>query len=264
MIEDAKSRGYCNTDPKLQRIVGIDGATPDTLRVPDFAKPETTGSFILKTDNIIGRELYKWFRPRPQINYNACLGCGECAASCPAKTITMMKIDKAEKYEKNAKHARPSKVPVIFRDKCINCFCCQELCPHRAVKIKEPSQPLAYRMNGKFKMKIVTFAYAKINLFLAVMGKRPDGYHDIESVMQTVSLADTVTVEAMLDKAGDKQISLSCSLPSLECKDTNIAYRAAALFMDLFPNKKYSINIHIDKNPCRSGLPAAVPMQRRP
>ena len=110
-------------------------------------------------------------------------------------------------------------------------------------------------MNGKFKMKIVTFAYAKINLFLAVMGKRPDGYHDIESVMQTVSLADTVTVEAMLDKAGDKQISLSCSLPSLECKDTNIAYRAAALFMDLFPNKKYSINIHIDKKiPVAAGL----------
>ena len=56
--------------------------------------------------------------------------------------------------------------------------------------------------------------------------------------MQTVSLADTVTVEAMLDKAGDKQISLSCSLPSLECKDTNIAYRAAASFHGFIPEQK--------------------------
>ncbi len=137
MIEDAKSRGYCYTEPKLQHIVGIDGATPDALRVPDFAKPETRGNFIFKADNIIGRELYRWFRPRPLINYTACLGCGECAASCPAKTIVMMEKDKAQKREKSAKHARPQKIPVIFRDKCINCFCCQELCPHRAVKIKK-------------------------------------------------------------------------------------------------------------------------------
>lgn len=104
-------------------------------------------------------------------------------------------------------------------------------------------------------MKIVTFAYAKINLFLAVLGRRADGYHDIESVMQTVSLADTVTVEAVPNTAGDEQITLSCSIPSLECKDTNIAYRAAALFTDLFQDRKYSIKIHIDKKiPVAAGL----------
>ncbi|HOQ14300.1 MAG TPA: DUF362 domain-containing protein [Bacillota bacterium] len=145
MIEDAKSRGYCYTEPKLQHV-GIDGATPDALRVPDFAKPETRGNFIFKADNIIGRELYRWFRPRPLINYTACLGCGECAASCPAKTIVMMEKDKAQKREKSAKHARPQKIPVIFRDKCINCFCCQELCPHRAVKIKK--NPLSRLLIG--------------------------------------------------------------------------------------------------------------------
>ena len=38
-------------------------------------------------------------------------------------------------------------------------------------------------------------AYAKINLSLEILGRRPDGYHNIASVMQTISLADTLTVE---------------------------------------------------------------------
>ena len=129
MIEDAKSRGYCYTEPKLQHIVGIDGATPDALRVPDFAKPETRGNFIFKADNIIGRELYRWFRPRPLINYTACLGCGECAASCPAKTIVMMEKDKAQKREKSAKHARPKDSCYIPRQM-HKLFLLSGLCPH--------------------------------------------------------------------------------------------------------------------------------------
>ena len=43
-------------------------------------------------------------------------------------------------------------------------------------------------------MTVTKQAYAKINLYLDVMGKRPDGYHDIKSVMLQVSLHDTVTV----------------------------------------------------------------------
>lgn len=67
-------------------------------------------------------------------------------------------------------------------------------------------------------------ACAKINLTLSVGKKRADGYHDISSVMQTVSLCDTVK----LTKADT--ISLECSRKSLPTGETNLAYRAAALF----------------------------------
>ena len=40
------------------------------------------------------------------------------------------------------------------------------------------------------------YAYAKINLSLEILGRRADGYHNLTGVMQTVSLADTLTVEA--------------------------------------------------------------------
>ena len=46
-----------------------------------------------------------------------------------------------------------------------------------------------------FMEKITETAYAKINLGLDVLGKRADGYHEVSMVMQSISLADTVTLE---------------------------------------------------------------------
>lgn len=69
-------------------------------------------------------------------------------------------------------------------------------------------------------------APAKINLYLDVMDRRSDGYHNIKSVMQTVSLSDRVTV-----KKSDK-ITLRCSDPSLPCDEKNLAYKAALLFFE--------------------------------
>ena len=74
-------------------------------------------------------------------------------------------------------------------------------------------------------MKSVEKAYAKINLTLAVGEKRPDGYHEVVSVMQRVSLCDTLTAERT-----DGGISLVCSDPSLPAGEENLAHRAAALF----------------------------------
>ncbi len=71
-------------------------------------------------------------------------------------------------------------------------------------------------------------AYAKINLTLDVTGKRPDGYHTVEMVMQTVSLHDAVTVS--LDDS--KTISMQCSVASLPTDDSNLAVRAAKLFYE--------------------------------
>ncbi|HDH99416.1 MAG TPA: 4-(cytidine 5'-diphospho)-2-C-methyl-D-erythritol kinase, partial [Firmicutes bacterium] len=56
-------------------------------------------------------------------------------------------------------------------------------------------------------MKVVERAYAKINLGLKVLGRRPDGYHEVLTVMQTVDLYDEVTLEEA------EGISLTCSDP---------------------------------------------------
>ena len=74
-------------------------------------------------------------------------------------------------------------------------------------------------------MKCVEKAYAKINLTLAVGEKRPDGYHEVVSVMQRVSLCDTLTAERT-----DSGISLACSDPSLPSGEENLAHRAASVF----------------------------------
>jgi 4-diphosphocytidyl-2-C-methyl-D-erythritol kinase len=64
-------------------------------------------------------------------------------------------------------------------------------------------------------------AHAKINWSLRVTGKRADGYHDIETLFQTISLHDTLTIEP-----SDK-LALTCSDASIPTDDTNLVIRAA-------------------------------------
>lgn len=70
-------------------------------------------------------------------------------------------------------------------------------------------------------------AHAKINLSLDVLGKRPDGYHNLRMIMQTVELHDTVLLNET--KNG---ISLKCSSRWVPQDETNIAWKAAKLLMD--------------------------------
>ena len=70
--------------------------------------------------------------------------------------------------------------------------------------------------------KLTVNAYAKINLYLAVTGKRADGYHDLVTVMQSISLFDTLTVER---PAGEGvSLDTGCALPA---DDSNLICRAA-------------------------------------
>jgi len=70
-------------------------------------------------------------------------------------------------------------------------------------------------------------APAKINLGLTVLRRRPDGYHDLSSVMQQISLADTIRLEPQREPG----CSFYCSEPSLAGKD-NLVCRAAALLVE--------------------------------
>ncbi|MDY5957820.1 MAG: hypothetical protein SPJ24_00030 [Agathobaculum butyriciproducens] len=73
-------------------------------------------------------------------------------------------------------------------------------------------------------------ARAKINLTLDVTGRREDGYHTVEMVMQSIALHDTVRVTTIHGEKKPRGIVLSCSLPFLPTDERNLAYRAAELF----------------------------------
>ncbi|MBI2412450.1 MAG: 4-(cytidine 5'-diphospho)-2-C-methyl-D-erythritol kinase [Deltaproteobacteria bacterium] len=91
---------------------------------------------------------------------------------------------------------------------------------------------------------------AKVNLFLKVLRKRSDGYHDIATLMQAVSLFDRISVEAV---EGDG-VSIWCSDPSLPADSTNLACRAADLYLKTTGIRK-KISIRIEKNiPIGAGL----------
>lgn len=100
-------------------------------------------------------------------------------------------------------------------------------------------------------MEIKVLAPAKINLTLEVLGKRPDGYHNISTVMQSVSLFDTVT----LSKRDDDKVEVSCDYPGVPCDDSNICAKAAYRFFDYCRMSGFGVNIRIDKNiPTQAGL----------
>lgn len=107
-------------------------------------------------------------------------------------------------------------------------------------------------MENDFFEALDLFAPAKINLFLRVLGKRADGYHQLETWMQKLDFGDTVT----LRPTRDGSIRLSCSDRSLPQDSSNLASRAAALFFSSSRRGKgYGVDIRIEKRiPVAAGL----------
>ncbi len=90
---------------------------------------------------------------------------------------------------------------------------------------------------------------AKINLFLQITGKRPDGYHDLVSLMYCVGLYDTVSLTF-----GVKETSVSCCHPDVPEDETNLAFAAASLFLNTL-NINQGVKISIEKQiPVAAGL----------
>ena len=93
---------------------------------------------------------------------------------------------------------------------------------------------------------------AKINLTLKVLGKRSDGFHDIESVMQTISLYDYLTMS--VEPSDILQIELSGNSNEIPYNEKNLVYKAAKLFCDELKTSS-KISIYIEKNiPVAAGL----------
>ena len=94
-------------------------------------------------------------------------------------------------------------------------------------------------------------AYAKINLTLDVLGKRDDGYHDLKTVMQTISLRDDIEI----DVGTQESWTLSCDKPGIPCDERNLAWKAAKVYCDTLNKEPEGLAIRITKRiPSQAGL----------
>ena len=92
-------------------------------------------------------------------------------------------------------------------------------------------------------------APAKINLYLDVLSKRKDNYHNIATIFQKIKLSDTVKVSH-----APKGISLDCKYPNIPTQRANIAYKTAKVIINQF-NIKSGVKISIKKKiPSAAGL----------
>jgi len=97
---------------------------------------------------------------------------------------------------------------------------------------------------------LTLLAFAKTNLSLRVLGKREDGYHELETIFQTVSLHDTIKISAV----ANSEIAFSCDDRSLPTDSHNLVVRAATALRDRVNTKK-GARIRLEKRiPSHAGL----------
>lgn len=94
-------------------------------------------------------------------------------------------------------------------------------------------------------------AKAKINLFLEITGRLPNGYHTISTIMQEIDLCDRITIT----ETGMGNITITSDCNTMPTDERNIAYKCADAFFTESGIKNKGINIHIEKNiPMEAGL----------
>ena len=96
--------------------------------------------------------------------------------------------------------------------------------------------------------KLTRQSGCKVNLLLNILGKRADGFHELETLIQPIGLFDTLEFE----KA--KELKLSCSQPDLPIDARNLVHRAATLFFEQ-TRIEAGVRIHLEKRiPLAAGL----------
>ena len=94
-------------------------------------------------------------------------------------------------------------------------------------------------------------AYAKLNLTLDVLGKREDGYHNLKSVMQTISVRDDIEV----DIGTGKPWCIKCDKEDIPCDERNLAWKAAKVYCEALNKDPNGLEIRITKRiPSQAGM----------
>ena len=94
-------------------------------------------------------------------------------------------------------------------------------------------------------------AFAKLNLTLDVLGKREDGYHDLKSVMQTISIRDDIEI----DVGTGKPWVLECDKDGIPTDERNLAWKAAKVYLDAIGKDPDGLAIRITKRiPSQAGM----------
>ena len=94
-------------------------------------------------------------------------------------------------------------------------------------------------------------SFAKINWFLDVLGKRPDGYHEVVTVLQTISLHDEITFKL---NAEGESYTLTCDDPTIPTGNSNLILRAVNYLQECFQDW-VGVEIHLKKRiPAQGGL----------
>lgn len=94
-------------------------------------------------------------------------------------------------------------------------------------------------------------ANAKVNLFLEITGKLTNGYHTVDTVMQSISLSDVLKIDLLPKESG---IEITCSEPDIPTDEGNIAYKVARYYLET-SGAKCGVKIDITKNiPSQAGM----------
>jgi len=89
-------------------------------------------------------------------------------------------------------------------------------------------------------------SFAKINWSLRILGKRPDGYHQVATILQSISLCD----EILFELRDDDRVSLTCDDPTIPVDESNLVVRAARALSD-----RHGADIRLFKKiPAKGGL----------
>jgi 4-diphosphocytidyl-2-C-methyl-D-erythritol kinase len=102
-------------------------------------------------------------------------------------------------------------------------------------------------------MKYTILAPAKVNLYLDVLSKREDGYHEIESIMQSISLCDKISID--ISESSELKISIDGTSDAIAWDEKNLAYKACKIFANEAKITNSKIDIFVEKNiPISAGM----------
>jgi ferredoxin len=112
-LQKAKELGLGDYDQSKIEVIG------ELKPVPDFKLPPFGGQVILQNE-AIQTLISNRTRMRPQTDDELCTACGTCIDQCAVSALSMS----------------DDSLPIVDADTCITCFCCQELCPEKAITLK--------------------------------------------------------------------------------------------------------------------------------